>query len=256
MVKSKYVSVTQMCNDKSNDDLLREAIENFCKETPGSREWERAFTTLWSLILECKILATSSHPEYADLLLKIQFECSQRICNESEQIFEQIEKEKKSLVHGLRLWINWYGLRLRYRILDLYREDKKKRVEISLDELIDSTGNEPNIPTIEEVDDGKFPDSMKLLIQSGFYEKLSEKLSAVIQEKLLAPIQKSDCHPKKYPQCTCGEIAKRRLLRNPPQRWEEIADELKVPQGTVASHWHRKCKPLLIEIYNELLGGQ
>ncbi|NET16353.1 MAG: hypothetical protein F6K08_27785 [Okeania sp. SIO1H6] len=40
-----------MCNDKSNDYLLREAIENFCKETPGSKEWHSAFAKLKLLVL-------------------------------------------------------------------------------------------------------------------------------------------------------------------------------------------------------------
>ncbi|NEP79320.1 MAG: hypothetical protein F6K39_14785 [Okeania sp. SIO3B3] len=240
MVKLKYVSVTQMCNDKSNDDLLREGIENFCKETPGTREWDRAFSTLWSLILQCKILATSSHPKYPDLLQEIQLEFSQRISSE----FEQIQEGKKSLVHGLRLWINDYGLRLRYRIKDLYGEEKKKfQRETSLDAPIYGGNNDSNIPNLGDVIAGKIPDQMETLIQEDF------------EEKLLAS-EKLDCHPKKYPQCNCREITKRRLLKNPPQQWEDIAQELDVPQGTVSSHWYRKCKPLLKEIYNELLGGE
>ncbi|NET45413.1 hypothetical protein [Okeania sp. SIO2B3] len=236
MVNSKYVSVTQMCNDKSNNDLLREAIENFCKETPGTREWDRAFNTLWSRILKCKILATSPHPKYPDLLQEIQLEFSQRICSE----FEQIQEGKKSLVHGLRLWINWYGLRLRYRIKDLDRE----KTEISLDAPIYGGNNDSNIPTLGDVLDGNIPEPMETLIQEDFEEKLS------------AAIQGLGCHPKDYPQCTCGEIAKRRLLINPPQKFTEIAKELNVPYQALMAHNNRKCKPLLKEIYNELLGGE
>ncbi|NEQ40634.1 MAG: sigma-70 family RNA polymerase sigma factor [Okeania sp. SIO3I5] len=241
MVKSKYVSVTQMCNDKSNDDLLREAIANFRKESPRSQEWERAFTKLWSLILKCKILATSPHPKYPDLLQEIQLEFSQRISSE----FEQIQSGKKSLLDNLKSWINWYGLRLGYRIKDLYREENKKlQRETSLDTQIYSSNNDSNIPTLGDVIAGEFPELMETLIQEDFHEQLS------------AAIQKLDCHPKKSPQCTCGEIAQRRLLRNPPQKWEEMANELNVSQGTIAAHWKRKCKPLLQQIYNELSGGE
>ncbi|NER01806.1 MAG: hypothetical protein F6K17_03740 [Okeania sp. SIO3C4] len=235
MVKSKYVSVTQMCNDKSNDDLLREAIANFCKETPKSREWERAFTTLWSLILKFKILATSRHSKYPDLLQDIQLEFSQRISSE----FEQIQEVKKSLLHGLRLWINDYGLRLRYRILDLYRE----KTEISLDAPISGSNNDSNIPTLREVIAGNIPEPMETLIQEDF------------EEKLLAS-EKLDCHPKKYPQCTCREIAKRRFFRNPPQSFIEIAKELDIRYQALIAHKDRKCEPLLKEIYKELLGGE
>ena len=85
MVIAKYVSLTQMYNDRSNNDLLREAIANFCQETPGSKEWHRAFDVLWSRILKSKILATSEHPRYPDLLQEIQLELSQKICHELDK---------------------------------------------------------------------------------------------------------------------------------------------------------------------------
>ncbi|NEO56644.1 MAG: sigma-70 family RNA polymerase sigma factor [Okeania sp. SIO3B5] len=195
---------------------------------------------MWSLILQCKILATSPHPKYPDLLQEIQFEFSQRICSE----FEQIQEGKKSLLDNLKSWINWYGLRLGYRIKDLYGEEKKKlQRETSLDAPISGSYNDANIPNLGDVIASNIPEPMETLIQEDF------------EEKLLAS-EKLDCHPKKYPQCNCREITKRRLLKNPPQQWEDIAQELDVPQGTVSSHWHRKCKPLLKEIYNELLGGE
>ena len=240
MVKSKYVSVTQMCNDKSNDDLLREAIANFSQQTPKTRERDKAFAHLWKLILKFQIPRTSPHPRYPDLLQEIQLEFSQRICTE----FEKIKAGKKSFVHSLRLWMNWYGLRLGYRILDLYREDKKKNErETSLDAPISGGNNDGNTPTLVDVLNCEIPDPMETLIREDF------------EEKLLAS-EKLDCHPINYPQCTCREIARRRLLRNPPQKWEDIAQELGVLQGTVSSHWHRQCKPRLREIYNELFGGE
>lgn len=241
MVKSKYVSVTQMCNDKSNDDLLREAIENFSQQTPGTREWNNAFTKLWGLILKCQIPRTSPHPKYPDLLQEIQLEFSQKICTE-------LEPEKgKNLRHSLRLWMNYrkdnYGLGLTYKIRDLWREDKQKmQKETSLDAPIPGSNNDANIPTLGEVIIGDIPEPMETLEQEDF------------EEKLLAS-EELDCHPGNYPQCTCREIAKRRLLRNPPQRWEEMADELNIRRGTLTAHWHNICKPRLRQIYNELFGG-
>ncbi len=242
MVKSKYVSVTQMCNDKSNDDLLREAIANFRQETPGTREWHKAFTTLWELILKCQIPRTSLHPKYPELLQDIQLKFSQGICT-------KFDPEKgKNLLHSLRLWMNYrkdnYGLGLTYKILDLWREDKQKlQKETSINAPISGGNNDGNTPTLVDVLNGEIPDPMETLIREDF------------EEKLLAS-EKLDCHPRNYPQCTCREIARRRLLRNPPQKWEDIAQELGVLQGTVSSHWHRQCKPRLREIYNELLGGE
>ena len=250
MVKSKYVSVTQMCNDKSNDDLLREAIANFSQETPGTRERDNSFAHLWKLILKFQIPRTSPHPRYPDLLQEIQLEFSQGIST-------KFDPEKgKNLLHSLRLWVNYrkdnYGLGLTYKILDLWREDKQKlQKETSINAPISGGNNDGNIPTLEKVIAGEIPDPMETLIKQeseDFWKKASEKVSAKIQDLV--------CHPRDYPQCTCAEIAKRRFFRNPPQKWEEMAEELKIPKGTLTAHWHRICKPRLDQIKNELLGGE
>ncbi|ABG53875.1 hypothetical protein Tery_4961 [Trichodesmium erythraeum IMS101] len=241
MVISKYVSLTQVYNEMADNDLLCGAIANFCGETPGSQEWHRAFDVLWTGILKSKILATSQHPKYPDLLQEIQLELSQRICQEFDP------KRGKNFLHSLRLWINYrknnYGLGLRYRILDLYQEYKQKaQREASLDAPIYGGNNDLNIPTLEDVIAGNFPEPMESLSQQDFGDKLS------------AEVQKLGCHPKKYPQCTCGEIARRNFFMDPPQIQKDIAEELKVPLGTLTAHWNRKCKPLLRKIYQELSG--
>ena len=61
-----------------------------------------------------------------------------------------------------------------------------------------------------------------------------------------------DCHPSGYPQSNCQELAKRRLLNEPPDKWREIALALSVPFGTVTAHWKRKCYPLLQKIVKNL----
>lgn len=141
-----------------------------------------------------------------------------------------------------------YGLGLTYRILDLYRQEKQKlQIETSIDAPIYGGNNDATTLTLEEVIDGNFIDPMETLIQED-REEFWEKLSAAIQAL--------GCHPRDYPQCTCGEIARRRLLTNPPQKWKEIADEFKVPFGTITAHWHIICIPHLTQIYNQLLGGE
>ena len=52
------------------------------------------------------------------------------------------------------------------------------------------------------------------------------------------------------------EIAKRSLLKSPPQSFAEMAREFDVPYQALIAHNRRKCKPLLKQIYQELLGGK
>ena len=61
-----------------------------------------------------------------------------------------------------------------------------------------------------------------------------------------------NCHPHKYPQFNCHELAKRQLLKDPPDRWKDITEELQVPYSTGVAHWQRKCLPLLQTIAQEL----
>jgi len=54
------------------------------------------------------------------------------------------------------------------------------------------------------------------------------------------------------PECNCQELAKRRLLKEPPDKWKDIAQDLNVSIATAASLWKRKCEPLIKEIALDL----
>ncbi len=47
---------------------------------------------------------------------------------------------------------------------------------------------------------------------------------------------------------TAGELIQRRILKYPPDKWKDIAQDLNVRYGTVTSDWERYCKPLLEQI--------
>lgn len=68
------------------------------------------------------------------------------------------------------------------------------------------------------------------------------------EQQILRSLESLVCHPAGYPQSTCYELIQRRMLKKPPQRWEDIATQLKTPYGTVTSHWKRKCAKRLQEI--------
>ncbi|MBV6625436.1 MAG: hypothetical protein KI793_21330 [Rivularia sp. (in: Bacteria)] len=77
------------------------------------------------------------------------------------------------------------------------------------------------------------------------------------QQKLLWDYVRQDpeeilrnCYSKKYPNCTCWELCKRRFLNEPKgETLKEIAQALGIESlRTVKSHFDRRCKPLLKEI--------
>ena len=52
-----------------------------------------------------------------------------------------------------------------------------------------------------------------------------------------------DCHIRDNPKANCQLFAE--LNRIQGKKWQEIADEVGSPQGSLRSHWNRKCEPLL-----------
>lgn len=64
-----------------------------------------------------------------------------------------------------------------------------------------------------------------------------------------------DCHIRDNPKANCQLFAE--LNRIQGKKWQEIADEVGSPQGSLRSHWNRKCEPLLqkwLEENQKLLG--
>jgi len=146
-----------------------------------------------------------------------------------------------------KCFINWVLMILKRDCHDVKR--KKRPIIVSTDtpigkdgltieQTIDSrqTWNLNDIPTLDDLD--------IIIAEEEFVE--NQKKVALIQSLLEEKL--SNCYPAGCPQGNCYELVQRRLLRTPPQQWQEIAKELQTPYGTVTAHWNRKCKPLLSQI--------
>lgn len=59
-------------------------------------------------------------------------------------------------------------------------------------------------------------------------------------------------YPRSYPECNCQFLSKRRVLKDPPHKFQDLAEELNVNYTTLNSHWKRKCEPSLQEIARTL----
>lgn len=57
-----------------------------------------------------------------------------------------------------------------------------------------------------------------------------------------------NCHSKTYPHCNCWELAKRRVLKEPNETFQKIAEALEVPMPVVTAHWRRHTSPSLKKI--------
>lgn len=148
-----------------------------------------------------------------------------------------------------KCFINWVMM-----ILKRDCQDVSKRVNraiiVSMNNPIGKDGStiEETIDSSQTLNPNDTPllDALDTIIAE---EELLENQKELALMETLLEEKLSNCYPAGYPQANCYELAQRRLLRIPPQKWKDLAEDLQgIPYGTVTSHWDRKCKPLLAEI--------
>lgn len=224
----------QKLDGSEKDKRLYELIENFCQQGSNKIKRSRAFAPLLAEIKKLPGLKkpTSYHPEYEDILQETWGLVAQKICTE-------FDPQGKNLRNSLTLWIN-EKLRLKYEVIDLFSTKRKPPKSISLDAPASGSSDDSQPLTIGELIADPAPN---------FIEKLE-------REDLKKAIEELDRPSRNYPQCTCLEIAKRHILKQPPDTIAQIARDLGMNYQTVYAHWRRNCKPLLAEIWKQFNLGE
>lgn len=165
-----------------------------------------------------------------------------------------------------KCFINWVLMILKRDCFDV----KRRRNQITIVGLDDPIGQNPidgdGTMTIGDTIDSnqtwdinqppKLSDLEELMAEeeSLAKQRLAEKINSILESEEL-----TNCYPEKYPQANCAELIRRRLLREPAQKWGNIAQELQTPYGTVTSHWHRRCQPIIAnmeQIFEQLSEGE
>jgi RNA polymerase sigma factor (sigma-70 family) len=166
---------------------------------------------------------------------------------------------------------------------DIYEEALQKTL-IDLDNKTLFEKYDPNqgsfLPWFNRCLENKYKDEIRkvkryqkriqsVLENDEIYIDPSEQIVSTIDATLLTPIWESfvqwikedpdnilkDCHIRNNPKANCQLFAE--LNRIQGKKWKEIADEVGSPQGSLRSHWNRKCEPLLqkwLEENQKLLG--
>ncbi|MCJ8278790.1 MAG: hypothetical protein MJK14_02300, partial [Rivularia sp. ALOHA_DT_140] len=183
------------------------------------------------------------HPDYPDALNRTWEWVSQNICTTFEQ-------RSPSIQESLLRWINGY---LKWRIRDLTYQ--KTSQYISLDVPVGN--NEARRPLVVHLSETGL-NSPKLSGLDGYIENLQkqkkQRLGLAIETYIQKDPQKrlQNCYPRTNPDCDCYLLSQRRFLREPPDTFEEIAQELKMKREQVTNHWYGRCKPLLQKIAQDL----
>jgi len=219
------------------DGRLSALIAEVRHNLANSRKWRTAMHKLVREIQQLPGLKKSVHQNYpAALNLTLEW-----VSREIAKFEPRPPSVSKSLV-------NWINGTLRWRIQDLYSPDKK--APISLDAPIAADIGETT--RLELLPDFTLSglDGMIESAQKETTQRIGLKLELYIEQDPEGKLRNS--YPRSNPECNCQFLSMRRVLKEPPDNFKNLAEELNVKYTTLNSHWKRKCEPSLQEIARTL----
>ncbi len=219
------------------DERLSTLITEIRQNPDRSRKGRTAMHKLLLEIDQLPGLIKLTHPNYPEALNLTLGWVSRKIAN--------FEPRPPSVSESFVKWINGY---LRGRIKDLYSSDPN--APISLDALIAvDAGKTTRLELLHDFTlnglDGMIENAQKETTQ-----RIGLELELYIEQDPEGKLKNS--YPRSHPECNCQFLSMRRVLKNPPDKFQNLAKELNVKYTTLNSHWKRKCEPSLQEIARTL----
>jgi hypothetical protein len=222
------------------DDLdrrLSALIAEIRQNPANSRKGRTAMNKLLLQIQQLPGLKKLDHPNYpAALNLTLEW-VSREIAN--------FEPRQSSVSKSL---VNWINGTLRWRIKDLYSPDQVAPISLDAPLAVDA-GETTRLELLPDFTlsglDGMIENAQKETTQ-----RIGLQLELYIEEDREGKLKNS--YPRSYPECNCQFLSKRRVLKDPPDKFQDLAKELNVKYTTLNSHWKRKCEPSLQEIARTL----
>jgi len=222
------------------DDLdrrLSALIAEVRHNPANSRKWRTAMNKLLLQIQQLPGVKKSNHPNYPEALNRTFEWVSREIAN--------FEPRSPSVSKSFVNWINGY---LRWRIKDLYSPDQDAPISLDAPIAVDA-GETTRLELLPDFTlsglDGMIESAQKETTQ-----RIGLKLELYIEQDPEGKLRNS--YPRSNPECNCQFLSKRRLLKDPPDKFQDLAKELNVRYTTLNSHWKRKCEPSLQEIARTL----
>lgn len=236
----------------SMDEQLCQLMREVVMHGDGSTEQRQAIGELLRLIPRLPGIYRVSHGDYPDALNRALEGVSvfrRNVCGHGIRQFVErynldLDRDEPAVVR--QCFVRRFNRILKNKIAEIYNETGD---DWSLDFPIGNEGttfgDRLPAPNTGDVIDRRIEEEDRTEIQ-----RIDEELRLYIEIDPEGRLR--ECHPDGYPQSNCQELAKRRLLKEPRDKWKDIAQELNIPYGTVTAHWKRRCKPLLEEIARSL----
>ncbi|MEG4106729.1 hypothetical protein [Microcoleus sp. S13_C5] len=212
------------------DGRLSALIAEVRQHPANSRKWRSAMHKLLWEIQQLPGLKKSAHQNYPEALNRTFEWVSREIA--------KFEPRPPSVSKSL---VNWINGTLRRRIQDLYSPDKN--APISLDAPIAVDAGETT--RLEQLPDFTLSglEGMIESAQKETIQRIGLQLELYIEQDPEGKLKNS--YPGSKPECNCQFLSKRRVLKDPPDKFKDLEKELNVKYTTLHSHWKRNCEPLL-----------
>ncbi|MEG4923428.1 hypothetical protein [Microcoleus sp. F10-C6] len=182
-------------------------------------------------------LKKSVHQDYPEALNRTFEWVSREIAN--------FVPRPPSISTSLVNWINGY---LGWRIKDLYSPDKDAPISLDAPIAVDA-GETTRLELLPDFTLSGLDGAIEIA-QKETTQRIGLQLELYIEQDPEGKLKNS--YPGSYAECNCQFLSMRRVLKDPPDRFQDLATELKVNYTTLNSHWKRKCVLSLQEIARAL----
>lgn len=235
-----------ICDREELDALVHRLIIQSLQHSPGTKQRTQAIESLLALTEQLPDILSQKRLDpplrlYYDEALRYT-ENSVRNTIDKFPATYQIDLFHSESAVVRKYFVRWYNLILKRDCQDLWRRRRNRPKPVNLDEAI---GEEGGVTREEITADSRSPVPMDALIQAE-NQAIFQKTIKYLQEDPNGELR--NCLSNKHRPYTGWELVERRLLKEPPDKWKDIAQNLNVSYGTLTSDWERYCKPLLKQI--------
>lgn len=240
------------------DEKLCQLIREVLRRPDGSENQQREMSKLLQLVPNLPGIYKSLTPtlEQQDGFNRALVDLSG--CNKEGKVDglrrfvekRNLDLTKEDASNVRVLFVRWFNRIIKNKIAEVYREKKDKEYLILDAPISEGDGK----TTYGEMISSDRPTGIDGIIEAQEKEaqtNLCQTIKDYLETDPEGILRK--CHPEGYPQANCQELVKKRYLKTLPEKWKNLAQDLKVPYGTVTAHWKRKCVPLVREIASKII---
>lgn len=239
------------------DELLNQLIREIVTHPDRTQKQEQAMNQLLQLIPNLKnIYKPPNLPDnYEDALnealTSISMYQNRRSGYRIRRFYDtRCLDEIDNVIKIRRDFVNWFNRILKNQIVEQWRKkykissrDKPQKYRNKQPFSLETPLTTDNTTSFKDILPDPTLSGITKIIDEEDRRQQQKQYTAILNYLIRDPDNLlHDCCPHNYPHSNCHELLKLRFLAKNKSTWQEIAQRLQIPYGTVTSHWKRKCQ--------------